>query len=244
MAFLGLLGSTVFKAGYDAASRGDSFRAFVGMGIGSALVFLGALWPWIKLRVGQPLARTAAEVAGNFKWWTASVFLLLAYLAVPTFMQPAINSPPENAFGALGFPLVGRASPKPPPLSSARTVDVSREELKTMNNLELRDKAYELKSRIEALHILYIDLLIYSNNSGSDIVAKSKYQSDLDRQLSRVFKIKFLDTASNMYAAMVSRISLEPHFALERTLGDQGDITDGEIRNVGFSLQSIANKLR
>jgi hypothetical protein len=67
--------------------RGDSVGHIVGgLSAGAIVSFVGFKWKTIKLRMGPRFTQIATNVATDFRWWLAWVFVVFIYLGMPSFI--------------------------------------------------------------------------------------------------------------------------------------------------------------
>jgi hypothetical protein len=92
-AFIQVVAAALVSQAIAAFYSGESIeRGAVGLGLGVAVSFIGFKWRAIKVRMGLRFSQIATNVATDFRWWLALIFIVFVYLGAPGFLGAVIQA--------------------------------------------------------------------------------------------------------------------------------------------------------
>jgi hypothetical protein len=196
--------------------------------IAGFLAILDFLYVPIRQLFGPRFTKTAALVATDFRWWTVSVLVVLAWSTVfPIWSR------------SLEITATPMATTTPTAFDHPSTPDVDLSvDLKILRNEELRTSAYVLASEIQ-------NLAYFCVRNGGEFDAKpasekARLQLQLDQDCNRQFRTRFVGDLARLQEELDRRLNTQTptsHAIPDRILNP--GYFDGEAR----SLIELARRL-
>jgi hypothetical protein len=95
--FLGLVAGGFVSAAIADIRQGQFSEQTAGaLVVGAVVTYISIKWERISAWLGPRFTQSATEVATNFRWWLAALFVLFIYLGAPGFIGAVLSSIHNN----------------------------------------------------------------------------------------------------------------------------------------------------